>query len=80
VAERVLGVGDGEDFEAVVAKYMRDHVSQEELVLDQQDPRPLCSHIHSPPRSPPTVFIGTQGQRVGAADVQHVSDNWTQYG
>jgi hypothetical protein len=75
VAKGVLGVGDGEDFEAVLAQHLGHHVSQEELVLDQQDPRPLCLRTHDAPRPHRLSVTGTQGQRMDAADVRNVSDN-----
>jgi hypothetical protein len=36
--ERIPGVGDRVNLEAVLSQHFRNHVAQEELVLHQQDP------------------------------------------
>ena len=39
--ERVLGVGDRVNLEAVLGQRFGNHVAEQELVLDQQDPGPV---------------------------------------
>ena len=52
--ERVLGVGDGINLEAVLGQRFGNHVADQELVLDQQDPGPVRLYCHDPfPRHGP---------------------------
>ncbi len=52
--ERVGGVGDRVDLEAVLGQRFGNHVAEQELVLDQQDPGPvrLCCHDPFPRHGP----------------------------
>ena len=38
VPQRVFGVGDRVDLKAMLGKYLRQHIAEQELILDQQNP------------------------------------------